>query len=158
MVKVKQPQKVWVDAGSEFKGSFKTLCEKKQFQIYKTFSEKKSAFAERNIRSLKNLIYKYLEDKWTYSYINELQNFVKTVHSRINRETGLAPSKVSKKHVSSLVSLSRETNSTAKVSDRGFCTYIKRRYPFQKRLLSKHSQTRSLKLMTYQLLIPQHTI
>ena len=60
------------------------------------FFEKKSAFAEKNIRSLKNLIYKYLEDKWTYSYINELQNFVKTIKSRINRVTGLAPSKVTK--------------------------------------------------------------
>ena len=106
MIKNKQPQKVWVDAGSEFKGSFKTLCEKKQIQIYKTFSEKKSAFAERNIRSLKNLIYKYLEDKWTYSYINEFQNFVKMINSRTNRVTGLAPGKVFKKHVSSMVSLS----------------------------------------------------
>ena len=52
------------------------------------------------------MIYNYLEDKWTYSYINELQNFVKTINSRINRVTGLAPSKVSKKHVFSLVSLS----------------------------------------------------
>ena len=48
-----------------------------------------------------------MEDKWTYSYINELQNFViKTINSRTNRPTGLAPGKVSKKHVSSLVSLS----------------------------------------------------
>ena len=47
-----------------------------------------------------------MEDKWTYSYINQLQNFVKTINSRINRVTGLAPSKVSKKHVSSLVSWS----------------------------------------------------
>ena len=44
MIKNKQLQKVWVDAGSEFKGSFKTLCEKKQIQIYKTFSEKKVGF------------------------------------------------------------------------------------------------------------------
>ena len=74
MIKSKRPKKVWVDAGTEFKGSFSTLCQKIEIEVYKTFSEKKSAFAERNIRSLKNLIYKYLEDKWTYSYINQLQS------------------------------------------------------------------------------------
>ena len=67
MMKNKQPKKVWVDAGTEFKGSFSNFGQKKDIEIYKTFSEKKSAFAEGNIRLLKNLIYKYLEDKWTYS-------------------------------------------------------------------------------------------
>ena len=71
----------------------------------KTFSEKKSAFAERNIRSLKNLIYKYVEDKWTFSYINQLQSFVQTVNSRVNRLTKLAPNKVTKKDVPYLMSL-----------------------------------------------------
>ena len=70
MIKHKQPKKVWVDAGTEFKGNFKTLCQRRNIKIYQTFSEKKSAFAERNIRSLKNIIYKYLEEKWTYSYIS----------------------------------------------------------------------------------------
>ena len=28
MIKTKQPQKVWVDKGTEFRGSFKSLCEK----------------------------------------------------------------------------------------------------------------------------------
>ena len=56
MIRNKRPKKVWVDAGTEFKGSFST--QKNEIEVYKTFSEKKSAFAERNIRSLKNLIYK----------------------------------------------------------------------------------------------------
>ena len=105
MIKNKQPKKVWVDAGTEFKGSFSTLCQKNDIEVYKTFSEKKSAFAERNIRSLKNLIYKYLEDKWTYSYFNQLQSFVQTINSRVNRVTKLAPNKVTKKDVPYLISL-----------------------------------------------------
>ena len=60
-IKYKQPQKVWVDDGTEFLGAFKNLCDKRGIHLYSTFSEKKSAFAERNIRSLKNIIYKYLE-------------------------------------------------------------------------------------------------
>ena len=58
MIKTEKPKKVWVDKGTEFKGSFKTLCEKKGIKTYTTESEKKSAFAERNIRSLKSLVYK----------------------------------------------------------------------------------------------------
>ena len=62
-IKSKRPKKVWIDAGTEFKGSFSALCQKNEIEVYRTFSEKKSAFTERNIRSLNNLIYKYLEDK-----------------------------------------------------------------------------------------------
>ena len=101
-------KKVWVDKGTEFKGSFKTLCEKKGIKTYTTESEKKSAFAERNIRSLKCLIYKYLEDKWTYSYIDKLQDFVNTINSRTNRVIKLAPNKVTKKDVPRLISLRAE--------------------------------------------------
>ena len=38
--------KVSVDAGTEFKGSYSTLFQKK-IEIYKTYREKKSAFAEK---------------------------------------------------------------------------------------------------------------
>ena len=105
MIRNRRPKKVWLDAGTEFKGSFSTLCRKNEIEVYKTLSEKKSAFAERKIRSLKNLIYKYLEDKWTYSYINLLQSFVQTINSRVNRVTNLAPNKVTKKDVPYLISI-----------------------------------------------------
>ena len=70
LIKTKQPKKVWVDKGTEFKGEFEKLCIKREIIKYNTHSEKKSAFAERNIRSLKSIIYKYLEFEWTYSYID----------------------------------------------------------------------------------------
>ena len=63
MVTTKQPKKVWVDKGTEFKRSFKASCKKKGIKTYHTESEKNSAFAERNIRSLINLVYEYLENK-----------------------------------------------------------------------------------------------
>ena len=40
---------------TEFLGAFKTLCNKRKIYLYSSFSEKKSAFAEGNIRSLKTL-------------------------------------------------------------------------------------------------------
>ena len=96
-IKLKQPKKVWVDDGTEFLGAFKALCNKRGIHLYSTFSEKKSAFAERNIRFLKNILYRYLEEKWTYSYLDKLDTFVKTINSRVNRTMNLAPNKVTKK-------------------------------------------------------------
>ena len=114
MIKHKQPKKVWVDDGTEFLGAFKTLCNKRGIHLYSKFSEKKSAFAERNIRSLKNIIYRYLEEKWTYSYLDELDSFVKTINSRLNRTINLAPNKVTKKNVPRLVSLILNTTYSQK--------------------------------------------
>ena len=64
---------------------------------------------KRNIRSLKNIIYKYLEEKWTWTYIEDLPKFVKTIISRVNRVTHLAPNKVFKKHEPILISLAIST-------------------------------------------------
>ena len=114
MIKIKQPEKVWVDDGKEFLGEFKQLRNKRGIQLYSTFSEKKSAFAERNIRSLKKIIHRYLEEKWTYSYIDQLDQFVKTINSRVNRVTKFAPNKVTKKDVPRLVSLTVQTSSNQK--------------------------------------------
>jgi len=57
------PQKIWVDKGTEFKGAFAAFCRKNAITIYSTHSETKSAMAERYIRTLKNVLYKYLEHK-----------------------------------------------------------------------------------------------
>ena len=56
------------------------------------------------------MIYKYSEDKWTYSYINQLQSFVQTINSRVNRLTKMAPNKVTKKDVPYLISLTFNTS------------------------------------------------
>ena len=98
MIKTKQPEKVWRDKGTESKGEFKTFCENKKIHLYTTENETKSAFAERNIPSLKNLIYRYLAEKWTWNCIKELLNFVNVINSCVNRVTKLAQNKVFKKH------------------------------------------------------------
>ena len=97
MIKNKQPEKVWVDDGTEFLGAIKHLCTKRGIHLSSTFSEKRSAFAEKNIRSLKRIIHRYLEEKWTYSYIDQLDQFVKATNSRVNRLTKTAPKKVTQR-------------------------------------------------------------
>ena len=88
------PRKLWVDRGKEFMGDFRNFCEDIGTRIYHTHSETKAAYAERAIRSLKNIIYRYLEERDTEKYLPALQSFVDTMNSRRNRSTGLVPKDV----------------------------------------------------------------
>ena len=56
--KKNRPKKVRVDQGTESAGEFKKLCSAEGNEIYSTMSETKAAFAERTIRSLKNILYR----------------------------------------------------------------------------------------------------
>ena len=56
-------------------------------------SETKGAFAERAIRSLKNILYRYMEDNG-YKYIHTLTQFVTTLISRKNCSIDLIPKNV----------------------------------------------------------------
>ena len=59
----KEPtQKMWVDERIEFAGGFRKLWKAEGIEIYSTVSETEAAFAERTVRSLKNILYHYMED------------------------------------------------------------------------------------------------
>ena len=72
------PRKIWVDKGTEFAVEFENLCKAGGLQIYSTMSETKAAFSERTIRSLKNILYRYMENNG-YKYIQKLTQFVTTL-------------------------------------------------------------------------------
>ena len=74
------PKKFWVDRGTVLAGEFKKLCKAEGIQISSTKSETKAAFAERTTRSLKNILYRYMEDNG-YKYIHKLTQFVTTLNS-----------------------------------------------------------------------------
>ena len=62
ITKKNRPKKNWVDRRTEFAGEFRKLSEAEGMQIYSTMSETKAGFAERTIRSPKNILYRYMED------------------------------------------------------------------------------------------------
>ena len=71
------PENVWSDKGTKFKGGFKQFCDSnKNVELYSTYSETKSAFAQWNIRSFKNINFEHLENKWSFHYINKLHDFL----------------------------------------------------------------------------------
>lgn len=86
-----QPKYLWVDQGTEFAGEFQSFCKNLNIKIYHTYSETKACYAERAIRSLKNLIYRHLEETNSNSYIQKLPKIVSTLNNRINRSTGKQP-------------------------------------------------------------------
>ena len=89
------PRKIWVDKGTEFAEAFKKFCAAEGIQVYSTMSETKAAFAERTIRSrsLKNVLYRYMED-FGYKYIHKLLQFITTLNSRRNSSTDMRPNTV----------------------------------------------------------------
>ena len=88
-----RPRKIWVGKRTEFAGEFKKLCKAEGLQNYSILSETKAAFAERTTRSLKNILYRYLEDNG-YKYFHKLTQAVTTLNSRRNCSIDLIPKNV----------------------------------------------------------------
>ena len=93
ITKKNRPKKIWVDKGTEFAGAFKKFCAAEGIQVYSTMSETKAAFAERTIRSLKNILYLYMED-FGYKYKHKLPQFIITLNSRRNSSIDMRPNTV----------------------------------------------------------------
>ena len=84
------PEKIWVDKGTEYGGTFKKLCKENDIEIYSTMSETKAAFPKRAIQSLKLIVYRYIEDH-VEKFVPKLQQFVSTLNCRKNRSIGKCP-------------------------------------------------------------------
>ena len=65
-------------------------------------SETKATFAERTIRSPKNILYRYMEEHG-YKYIHKLSQFVKIMNSRKTRTINMVPNKVKNSHFMSIL-------------------------------------------------------
>ena len=93
ITKRNRPNKIWVDQGTEVAGEFKNFCSAEGIERYSTMSETKTAFAERTIRSLKNTLYRYMED-YGYKYFHKFPQFFATMKSRNNRSIDMKPNHV----------------------------------------------------------------
>ena len=93
VTKRNRPEKILVDKGIEFAGSFKKFCAAEGIQVYSTMSETKAAFDECTIRSLKNILYRYMEG-FGYKYIQKLPQFITTLNSRKHSSIDMRPNTV----------------------------------------------------------------
>ena len=83
ITKRNRPKRIWIDKGTENAGALKKFCAAEGIQVYSFMCEFKAAFAERTIRSLRIIIYRYMED-YAYKYSHKLPHFITTLNSRRN--------------------------------------------------------------------------
>ena len=93
ITKRNRPKKICVDKGTEFSGAFKKFCDAEGIQVHSTMNETKAAFAERTIRSLKNILYRYMEG-YGYKYIHQLPQFITTLNCKRNSAIDMRPNTV----------------------------------------------------------------
>ena len=78
--------KIWVDQGSEFYNElFKRFLKINKVEMYSTYSEEKSAAAERFIRTLKNKIFKHMASVLKNVYFNVLDDIVNKYYNTVHR-------------------------------------------------------------------------
>ena len=88
----REPNKIWVDQGSEFYNkSFKKWLKDNNIERYLTHNEGKSVVAERFIKTLKNKIYKHMTAISKNVYFDVLNDIVdkynNTYHKNIMTKT-----------------------------------------------------------------------
>ena len=61
ILKGRTPNKIWIDQGSEFyNNTFKDFLQINNIEMYSTYNQGKSVVAERFVRTLKDMIFKYM--------------------------------------------------------------------------------------------------
>ena len=88
-----RPKKIWVEKVAELAGALEKFCAAEGIQVYSTMGETKAAFAERTMRSLKNILCRYMED-FGYKFIHKLPQFITTLNSRRNSSKDMRPKTV----------------------------------------------------------------
>lgn len=98
--KRRKPNTLRTDKGSEFKNRWvKAFLKKEEIHAIYTQNETKANYAERVIRAMKNLMYRYFMKNRTYRFINILQDLVKSYNKRPHRSlVGNAPAYVNKEN------------------------------------------------------------
>lgn len=92
------PRKLQSDQGTEFKNQlFKEFCEQKNIQQFFTYNQEiKAAFAERIIRTLKTIIWKFCMKNKTKRYIDNLQEIVDSYNNTFHSAIKMTPNEAEK--------------------------------------------------------------
>ena len=92
----RRPKHLRTDKGTEFTNrGVKKLMKDENIDAYTTKNETKANYAERVIRTLKGLVYRYFHHRQTYTYTNILQQLVDNYNQRPHRSlNGLSPDEI----------------------------------------------------------------
>ena len=94
----RKPKRLRTDKGREFTNKVtKDLMKRNSIKMFTTKNETKANYAERVIRTVKSLMYRYFLHKQTYKYIDILQNLVHNYNNTLHSSLfGLAPANINK--------------------------------------------------------------
>ena len=88
----RKPNEIWVGQGSEFYNkSFTDFLEINNIKMYSTFNERKSAVAEKFIKTLKNKIYKHMTAISKNIYVDVLDDIVNKYNDTAHRTIKMNP-------------------------------------------------------------------
>ena len=100
----RKPLKLELDRGAEFyKNIFQNFLENKNIQHYSRFTDRGPSFAERVIRTIRNLLKKPVFLKGKADWLNELPSVNKQYNNTIHSSTKMIPIQASKKSNDKLV-------------------------------------------------------
>jgi len=86
------PHILVVDKGAEFSNKlFEKFCVQNKIKLINPSVSTHAAFVERFNRTLQTIIYKYMTEKETNRFIEELPNLVSTYNNRKHRMIGISP-------------------------------------------------------------------
>ena len=87
-----RPKNVWIDKMTKLLERSKRFVLRRGYK-FTTLGGTKAVFSERPIRSMENILYRYMED-FGYKYIHKLPQFITTLNSRRNSLIDMRPNTV----------------------------------------------------------------
>ena len=116
--KGRKPNKIWVDQGGEFYNNlFKRLLKTNNIKMYSTYNERKSAVAERFIRTIKNKIFKHMTAVSKNVYFDVLDDIVNKYNNTVHRSIRMTPIDVTSDSHAEYNENSNETKPKFQVGD-----------------------------------------
>ena len=84
IISKRKPNKIWVNQGGEsYKKLFKRLLKINNMEMYSTYNEPKSVFAERFMRTMKNKTFKHMANVYFDVLDDIVSKYNNTVHKTI---------------------------------------------------------------------------
>ena len=137
----RRPRKIRTDKGKEFVNKVvRQYMKSKGVKMFTTKNETKANFAERVIRTVKGLLYRYFLHKQTYRYVEILQSLAQNYNRRAHKSlNNLSPSEVNLKnehivwkrmYVDTANVLAKKSSFRLKIGDKVRISHLK--YTFQR--------------------------
>ena len=115
----REPNKIWVDQGSEFYNSFfKKWLKDNDIVMYSTYNEGKSVVAERFIRTLKNKLHKHMTSISKKNLYDVLDDIVKKYNNTWHSTIKMKPKDVKDDNFTKYVEESNKKSSKFNIANR----------------------------------------